>query len=360
MEQTMTKRYGTCLVALGTLFGCDMLGPRASDDPIDAGAGAIDAAIDAGPDAGGPMFVLPPGSELPSIADDAELSNQIRLFDGLDDAALESNGGVVVRAVGKADGATVRYWSFGATPMEGNFAVKAPVYVLATDNGDGTYTPLADHPYLLDSIPGDLRYSALRQITYVPVTARYAGEILPSVEAIAEALALGLVGEPVASGRWRNLPVVPTGTRLEVGGAVEPVAATEVFAHRFRVEVFALGYEQPLRNNQLPVGQASRLLSGVATGDPPTLPTAPDPQPVFQYGVPAGPPADTFNYTPVTTELQVRLASGVAPAAIDDDGDLFTRSGSGSISGYYVDTVASYTVTTTVMNQQIQFAEGSP
>jgi hypothetical protein len=354
----MTLRHAPWLVALGAVLACDALGPRASDDPFDAAPGGADAAVDGA--AGGPMFVLPPGSEVPAVADDPELSNQIRLFDGLDDDALAASGGVIERATGKADGAPVRYWSFGATPMEGSFAIKAPVYVLASDDGDGTYTPIAAHPPLIDTVPGDLRYSALRQITYVPVTARYAGELLPSVDALAEALNLGLVEEPVASGRWQNMPVVPTGTRLEVGGAVEPIAATEVYARGVRVELFALGYQQPLRNNQVPVGQSSRLLSGVASGEPPSLPTSPDPQPVFQYGIPPGPPTDAFNYTPVTTEVQVRLASGVAPSAVDDDGDLFTRSATGAISGYYVDTVASFTVTTTVLNQQIQFAEGAP
>jgi hypothetical protein len=45
---------------------------------------------------------------------------------------------------------------------------------------------------------------------------------------------------------------------------------------------------------------------------------------------------------------------------IDSDADLFTRSSSGSISGIYVDRVATYLVTTTVSNRQVQFAEGEP
>ena len=350
----MSTSLRTCLTAFLLLAACDQLGPRTSDDRIDGGGGPVDP-----PDAvpGAPIYVLPAGSTVPSAADDPELANQIRIFDGLNDGDLEENGGVLVRAIGNAEGEAVRYWSFGAAAMEGNFAIKTPVYLLVGEDG---VTPIAEHPPLLDSLPGDSRYSAVRQIFLVPVTAAYAGQLLPSVEAIAEALALGLIEEPLPSGTWRNMPVVATGTRLEVGGDLEPLAASEAYARGVRVEFFPLGIEQPLRNNQIPVGHSSRLLSGVATGDPPSLPTSPDPQPVFQYGVPEAPPTDTFNYTPVVIELSVRLATGVEPADIDDDGDLFNRSGTGSISGYHVDTVASFTVTTTVLNQQVQFAEGSP
>lgn len=347
-------------LAIALLAGCDLLEPRASDDRLDAAPAAVlDAAPPDAPPAG-PRYLLPPGAPVPSVADEPELANQIRIFDGLSDSALEASGGVVVRGTGKAAGATVRFWDFGAAQMEGNFAIKAPLYVLADPDGEGGFTPRGDHPYLIDSIPGDPRYSAMRQIVWLPVTEAYAGELITSVEALGEALALGLVGEPQPAGTWRNMPVVVTGTRLELGGAAEPMAATEVYGRGHRVELFLLGYEQPLRNNLVPVGQESRLLSGIESGDPPTLPTAADPQPVFQYGIPAGPPTTAFNYTPLSTALEVRLASGVGPAAIDADGDLFSRSASGSITGYYTDNVASYTVTTTISNRQVQFAEGSP
>jgi len=353
----MSRFLRACLVVLGAaaLPACDQLGPRASDDLASAGDAAPGA-----PDAGGLVHLLPPGSPVPSIAADLELSNQVRIFDGLDDDDLAEAGGVLERQIGKADGANLRYWSFGAIPMVDGRVVKAPAYLLVADDGEGSVTPVAGHPILLDSIPGDLRYSAIRQIVHVPVTPLYRGEVVATVDALGEALALGLVEEPRPSGTWRNMPVVATGIRLDVGGTAEPLAAGEALARGYRVEVFELGWEQPLRNNQIPIGQSSRLLSGVATGDPPALPTTPDPLPVFEYGIPPAMPTDSFNYTPVTTEILVRLASGVAPADIDQDDDLFTRSGSGSITGYLVDTVASFAITTTTLNQPIQFAEGSP
>jgi hypothetical protein len=350
----------TIAISAAALCACDILEPRVSDIPLDAAPNSPEDVDAARGSDGGPMHVRPATDTVASIADDAELANQIRIFDGLSDSALMMNGGVVVRGTGKAGGDVVRYWDFGAAQMEGNFAIKAPVYVLADPDGEGGYTPRDDHPQLLDSIPGDARYSAVRQVFYVPVTDAYAGELLTTIEALAEAIDLGLASEPQPSGTWRNMPVVVTGTRLELGGAADPLVATEVFARGYRVEVFALGYEQPLRNNLVPVGQESRLLSGVAAGDPPVLPTSPDAQPVFQYPIPAEPPVDAFNYTPLATALEVRLATGVGPAMIDSDADLFTRSSSGSISGIYVDRVATYLVTTTVSNRQVQFAEGEP
>ena len=80
---------------------------------------------------------------------------------------------------------------------------------------------------------------------------------------------------------------------------------------------------------------------------------------MFQYGIPAAPPTTTFNYTPAVTQVEVRLASGVDPTMVTADNQLFARTGSG-ISGFYPGMVASYAITTTVSNKQIQFAEGSP
>jgi len=91
------------------------------------------------------------------------------------------------------------------------------------------------------------------------------------------------------------------------------------------------------------------------------LPTTLDAQPVFQYGIPAAPPTTTFNYTPVVTELDVRLAANVDPTMITDDIQMFRRSASnGSITGFYSDSVASYVVTAIYSNKQIQFVDGAP
>lgn len=365
--RTNTSSVLAFVVALGAGAGCDKLQPLVDDDRYDAAPTPVE--IDAMPppptDAAGPRYLLPAGTAVPSIADNAELVIQIRLNDGLSDSALAASGGVLARSTGKAGGASVMYWSFGAAPMAGNFAVTAPLYVLVDSDGGTGWIPRTDHPALIDSIPGDVRYSPIRRIIYVPVTASYAGELLTSVDALAEALDLGIVAEPIPAGTWRNMPVVPPDTKLEVGGTppVPPVLPTEVYGRGYRVTLFPLGSDrgtQPLRNGSMPVGQESRLYSGVATGTPPTLPANADAQPVFQYGIPAAPPTTAFNYTPLVTQLDVRLASGIAPTAVMNDPQMFARSVTGGINGYYTDTVASYAVTTTVSNKQLQFQEGQP
>jgi hypothetical protein len=347
------QRYSSVIICL---VGCN-IGPRVSDVPVDA-----PPLPDAPPEV---SSILPPGTAVPSIVANAELINQIRINDGLNDATLTMNGGVVVRGTGKSAGATVRFWSFGAAPVEGNFAIAAPLYVFGTLDDAGVFTPLPDHPPLIDTICGDLRYSALRRVINVPVTAKYGGELITTMAALADAIELGLVGDPVADGTWVNMPVVLPGTMLEVGDPTltPPVPTKQVYGRGYVVDVFELGTSlgrQPLRNGSIPIGQSSSLQSGVATGTPPVLSTAVDPQPVFQYAIPTAPPGMVFSYSPVTTDVVVRLATGIAPSAIVSDADLFKRSSTGSITGYYVTNVATYTVTTTVNNLQLQFAEGAP
>lgn len=348
----------TRLVLLAAACSCNLLDPRVSDQTIDAPPNSLpDAATDAVP---GSKYVLPAGTSVPPIADAPELASQIRIFDGLSDSALAAAGGVLVRQSGKANGATVKFWSFGAARIVDGFVSSSPLYVLADPDGAGGFTPRA-HPFLLDSIPGDPGYSAIRRVIYVPVTPKYAGEILTSTAALEEALALGLVSEPVPAGTVRNMPVVAAGTKLEVSATLPAVAATEVYARGYRVELFPLGGAlgiQPLRNGSPLGAQESRLLSGVTSGSPPVLPTGLDAQPVFQLGIPAVPPTTTPNYSPIVTEIDVRLATGIAPAAVLGDAQLFTRGSNGSISGYLTDNVATFTITATVSNKQIQFVDG--
>jgi hypothetical protein len=341
----MTANHSILMLCLA---GCNLT-PRVPDGP-DAAIPPEDTSI------------LPAGTTVPSIETNPELLAQIRINDGLSDSALMMSGGVVTRSTGKSGGATVRFWNFGPAPVDGNLAVAAPLYVFGTVDA-GVFTPLPDHPPLIDTVPGDVRYSAVRRVVSVPVTPLYAGEVITSLTALGEAVERGLVTEPLPDETWVNLPVVLPGTMLEVD-AVAPLPAKQVYGRGYRIDVFELGTSlgrQPLRNGQIPIGQASGLQTGVATGDPPTLPTAVDPQPVFQFTIPTAPPGDVFSYTPLATEIVVRLANGVAPTAITSDADLFKRSANGAITAFLVTNVANFTVnTTTVNNLQIQFTEGMP
>jgi len=354
----MTANYSIILICLA---GCN-LGPRVADPP-DA---ALPVDAPPKPDApdGGPTYVdiLPPGTVVPSISTNPELLIQIRINDGLVDTALAASGGVVTRSTGKSAGATVRFWNFGVAPVESGIAVAAPVYVLGTLDA-GVFTPLPNHPQMIDTLPGDIRYSPIRRVVNVPVTPLYAGEVITSVAALGEAIELGLLADPVNEGTWMNLPVVLPGTTLEVAPApAAPMMPRQVYARGYLVDVFELGTSlgrQPLRTGFVPVGQASLLQTGVATGTPPTLPTATDAQPVFQYAIPTVTPT-TFSYTPLATDVTVRLATGVAPSAITSDLDLFRRNATGAMTAYVPGNVATFTVGVTTTNMQLQFTEGSP
>lgn len=341
------------------LIGCNM-GPRVKDIEIDS---SIPMPPDTPP--GGPRFVLPPDAVVPSTADSLELQTQIQFNDGLVDATLAANNGVIIRGTGKSNGATVRYWHFGPFVID-SFSVLAPVYIFGTVDTAGVFTPLPDHLPMLDTLPGDLRYSAIRRVLNVPVTDAYAGEKITSLDALTEALQLGLVEDPIVEGTWINMPIVPPGTKLEVGGADPTLPAQKVYARGYLADAFELGTSvgrQPLRLGIVDVRQASSLLTGVATGTPPILPTTPDAQPVFQVTIPTVPPVLTPpapNYSPLCQDVTVRLATGVQPSDITSDTDLFRRAANGTMNGYRPDNVASYTVGTVVNNIQIQFTEGLP
>ena len=341
------------------LLGCNM-GPRVADIEIDS---SIPQQPDAPP--GAPRFVLPPDAVVPSTADSLELQTQIQFNDGLVDATLAANNGVIVRGTGKSAGATVRFWHFGPFVID-SFSVLAPAYIFGTVDTAGVFTPLPDHLPMLDTLPGDLRYSAIRRVVNVPVTDTYAGEKITSLDALTEAIELGLVGDPTPDGTWVNLPIVPPGTKLEVGPATATIPAKKVYARGVLADAFELGTlvgRQPLRLGIVDVRQASYLLTGVPTGTPPILSTTPDAQPVFQPTIPTVPPVQVPpmpNYSPLCQDVTVELASGVAPTAITSDTDLFRRASNGSINGYRTDNVADFAIGTVVNNLQIQFVEGQP
>jgi hypothetical protein len=290
---------------------------------------------------GASVHVLPAGSDVPYIGDDPERVHQILVHDGLDDGALEEAGGIVLRTDGFAAGAAVRYWAFGNAPRIG-----APLYVLV-DDGE----PI-DHPWLLDTIPGEPGYSPIRRIQHVAITAAYRGEVLPSLDALWDALELGLVRLPETAGTWIDAPVVAPGTTLEVGELDYPAEPIEAYAGGMRVDLFVFGGErgvQPVTGN-LPVGQVALLREAGAasyTGA------------IFQYGPPAEPPGEEFNYTPLVNVVEVDLADGVTADMITGDADLFRRSGNGRINGV-TDLVDDFEVTDIVRNWPMQFAEGAP
>jgi hypothetical protein len=313
------------LISVLLLGGCT-LDPLVEDDPAAS------------------VHVLPPGSEVPRIDDDPELVHQITVHDGLDDGDLEEAGGVVARETGWADGQEVHFWAFGNAPRTAALA-----YLLVDASGER----IDGHPWVLDSIPGDPAYSPFRKLQHVVITDLYDGEVLPTVRALEDAVELGLVDEPVPTGRWVDAPVVPPGTTLDVGRDT-PDAPIEAYAGGYRVDLFVFGGErgvQPVRGGGIPLGQASVVREAGQVKF--------SAAPIYQYGIPAEPATDGFNWTPLVTMVEVDLAAGVTDDAIVADADLFTRGMTGAITGMTA-SVDRFTITTTIRNLPVQFEEGWP
>src|SRR5215470_12505973 len=112
------------VVVLTLLAGC--LGPQVSDEvqPVSR--------------------VLPAGTQVLSLYDDAAEAAQIAANDGVPD--------LIPLWSGFADGRPVQFWDVGPAP---GFA--APLYVLFSRDTGGTLMPV-DHPTILGVIPGDAGY----------------------------------------------------------------------------------------------------------------------------------------------------------------------------------------------------------
>ena len=180
--------FASAVASLGLVFtGC--LGPQVDDTVV------------------GGEFVLPAGVDVPVVGDGTALASRIAELDGV--------GELIPRISAFADGERIHYWDFGETV---DFA--APIYMFY-DPATGDMIP---GMVMFDVVPGDPGYSPFWAIFRVPVTERYAGELIPSMEALEEAQNMGLIGAPEVTGKYINCPVVALDARMEMGagGTMEP------------------------------------------------------------------------------------------------------------------------------------------
>lgn len=168
-------------------------------------------------------LVLPAGSTVPSIEDDPALAAQIAANDGV--------GVTIPLLTGFVAGQPTRYWDLGPAP---DFA--APIFILTHDVG-GTALELP-HPPIIDAIPGDEGYSPYWNTFRVAVSAAYAGEVIPSVAALDEARASGLVGAPRLKPMNVNCPVIPASVTVEDGGDPQLAPRRATFYYRGRVGTY--------------------------------------------------------------------------------------------------------------------------
>ncbi|HVV82737.1 MAG TPA: hypothetical protein VHE35_06635 [Kofleriaceae bacterium] len=312
-----------------TSAGC--LGPQVGDEP-----GTGDA-------------VLPAGSVLPSVDDDPALADQIARFDGVD--------ALIPRISGFAAGAPIHTWDFGPAP---DFA--APVYFVVRHTADG-FEPVG-HPSLVDSLPGDPGYSPYWIAYLVFVTDAYAGEVIPSVAAIDEAVARGLVERPMVQPFAVDCPIVASDVRLELGAGQPPLAPPSHFNVKGRTAAY---YDLGLMAlDGVRVPETTRYLVRREGGEPLSEPVRgidmtgdgdlTDSNDI--YDVTPGAPAPTPRCRTVTVAVpadtrSIDTTSDETMADLRDARQLFAP---GPVAG----TVVAYAVTDEVRHCVVQHEDGSP
>jgi hypothetical protein len=294
---------------------------------------------------GASAHILPVGAEVPSATGNPELANQIALNDGIDDRVLVANEGVIRRGTGQSEGNMVRYWSFGTTTR-----APSPMYKFYMRGPDGDLVQL-EHPPLVDALPGDPGYSAVHTITRVVVTDAYVGQLITTAAALADAIDLGLVEEPVPSGTFVTSPIVLPDTLLDVG-ATDPRMPETVYGRGYTVGAFEFGGERGIQPGAalLPTNQVSFLRDFGGAVYEPT-------RPIFQATIPMQAPSTKFNYTPLCAVLDVDLLQGHPASGITSDEQLFMRNETGAISATKGD-VSQFQATTLILLLQIQFEDG--
>jgi hypothetical protein len=165
--------------------------------------GCLDSMV--GDTPGYSRYILPPGATPPLAMDDSTLNRKIDTADGVAKPSVMPKKGWV-------GGAQVSYWDFGAGKRGTTSA-----YGLQRCVPDGT-SPV-DHPLIVDSIPGDSDYSPFRAVLYACVTAKYANEVLASLDAFNDAIDLGLITDPTATtaAYWINQPISTSDVALAGG-----------------------------------------------------------------------------------------------------------------------------------------------
>lgn len=304
--------------------------------------------------------ILGAGSSVPSAYDDATLTDRIDSADGVDRD--------VTRVSAFVHGERTWYWLLGEAgdrPM--------PAWVLCERVAGGGCEPI-DHPYVVDALPGEEGYSPFGQVHWVPITGRYGGELLTSVDAIDEALARGLVEEPEKQLRLLHCPVVHPEVRLEVGpdewAAPGPVyhrgrqarcfdfSATRDFGHTESLEervIVRNVYVLTRDGEEEPLSEAMRMEDLTGDGD------TNDSNQIFGVGL------SDPDYTPLWRMVTVTVPAGYA--SIDTSGDELTADYTSSDDMFVTDAdyeitpiegrVVSHELTDVLLNCPLQSAPAS-
>lgn len=186
------------------------------------------------------VHVLGANERVPKAADDEVLATRIASNAG-------AAGPLVPLLTGFANGAEVLYWEFG----DSSSSVE-PVWILERADGE----PI-EHPPIVDSLPGDDAYSPFRAVFRVQITGTYAGEQIASLAALEDAIALGLVREPLAAGTYVSWPIVPGDFELERRGE-EPLGAKPIYGAGVSAHYLPVAGAQPFERS-VPAGTSYSL-----------------------------------------------------------------------------------------------------
>jgi hypothetical protein len=138
-------------------------------------------------------YVLESNVEVRELERNPDAKMKLDLNDGLTPP-------MVPLRTGYAGGREVRYWDLGQS-----LNTAEPIWVFKRHLGDQSVD--AEHPPLIDSIPGDTVYSPMRLIFEVFVTAKWARQKFPSLRALDDGVELGLLEEPIAKEYFTNCVV---------------------------------------------------------------------------------------------------------------------------------------------------------
>ena len=287
-----------------------------------------------------------PGAAIPALDPSSDLAGTIRGADGV-------NQNPVPRRSAFVSGAAIHYWDFG--PAVRFATTEYRLFMCETDADGGVVrTSEVVHAPIIDSVPGDASYSPVVRISAVCVTPLYAGEVLPSRRALEDAVALGLVEEPVPTTTIMHMPVLGTDVMIDVGADAPIGPAALVYFEGVAITRFLLGGDVggrltlPGASTVLRTGRVYRLKK---TGDAAYAET------VFSTPRRMG-EGPHPSYTPIWRVVDVTMSAAFVPGSVTTESALFTVMGT-TLTPVHPD-LTSFVLTETYVNHELQFEEGTP
>jgi len=175
-------------------------------------------------------YVMPADYRVPHYEEDQAAAKKLDLNDGL--------GTSVALRTGYAGGSEVQYWDLGTLTA----TTLRPMYIFRMANDPSAVAQDREiHPDLIDSIPGDMPYSPLRQIYVVFVTDRYRGERITSVRALEDAAELGLVSSPQPHPFFANCVVTLSTVQFQIADDGSSTVGSDAYYRGRIVKQFCAG-----------------------------------------------------------------------------------------------------------------------